>query len=66
MCGVYSSVTSVAIVGLEETFISVSENVSIVELCAIVYEPNETFNCPIDFPFTVSLTTSDYTAGKAC
>ena len=55
-----------AVVGLEETFISVSENVSTVELCAIVYEPNGTVICPIDFPFTVSLTTSDNTAGNVC
>ena len=54
-----------AVVGLEETFLSVGENVSTVELCAIIYMPNGTVNCPIAFPFTVSLSTSDVTAGKS-
>ena len=47
-----------AVVGLEETFFNVSENVSTVELCAIIYMPNGTVNCPIAFPFTVSLVMS--------
>ena len=51
-----------AVVGLEETFISVEEDVGIIELCAIVYEPGDEI-CPIVFPFAVSLTTSDDTAG---
>ena len=38
------------------------EDVGIIELCAIVYEPIDEM-CPIDFSFTVSLTTSDDTAG---
>ena len=33
-----------------------------VELCAVVYEPNK--ECPITFPFDVSLSTRDNTAGK--
>ena len=41
------------------------EDVGIIELCAIVFEPDDDV-CPIDFSFTVSLTTSDDTAGKAC
>ena len=61
-CLLYTMI--VAVVGLEKTFFNVSEDVGTVELCAIVYEPNVTFNCPIDFPFNVSLTTSDDTAGK--
>ena len=56
---------AVAVVGLEETFLSVGENVSTVELCAIIYIPNGTVNCPIAFPFNVSLSTSDFTAGIA-
>ena len=32
-----------------------------VELCVVVYEPN--INCPIEFPFNVSLSTADGTAG---
>ena len=32
------------------------------EVCAIVYEPNET-DCPINFPFDVELFTNDSSAG---
>ena len=32
-----------------------------VELCAVVYEPD--INCPIEFPFNISLSTADGTAG---
>ena len=38
---------TVAVVGLEETFFNVSEDVVTVELCAIIYIPNGTVNCPI-------------------
>ena len=51
-----------AVVGLEQTFFSVSEGVGVVELCAIVYEPN--IICPIEFPFNVRLQTRDGTAGN--
>ena len=51
-------------VGLERTFYSVSEGVGVVELCAVVYEPDIT--CPIEFPFNVSLSTADGTAGLSC
>ena len=34
-----------------------------VEVCAVVYEPNVT-ECPIQFPFQVMFTTADNTAGK--
>ena len=47
--------------GLERTLYNVSEGVDVVELCAVVYEPNIT--CPIEFPFNVSLSTADGTAG---
>ena len=47
--------------GLERTFYNVSEGVGVVELCTVVYEPNIT--CPIEFPFNVSLSTPDGTAG---
>ena len=47
--------------GLERTFYNVSEGVGVVELCAVVYEPNIT--CPTEFPFNVSLSTADGTAG---
>ena len=48
-------------VGLERTFYSVSEVVGVVELCVVVYEPD--INCPIEFPFNISLSTADGTAG---
>ena len=49
-------------VGLEKTFYSVSEDVGVVEVCAIVYSP--TIDCPIAFPFDVGLSTMDNTAGN--
>ena len=52
------------VVGLEETFYQVSEDVSVVEVCAVVYEPDSSVPCPISFPFTISLFTSDTTAGR--
>ena len=51
-----------AVVGLEQTFFRVMENVGVVELCAIVSSPDCT--CPIAFPFDVILSTADGTAGK--
>ena len=56
LCILFS--TAVAVVGLEETFLSVGENASTVELCAIIYIPNGTVNCPIAFPFNVNLSTT--------
>ena len=50
--------------GLERTFYSVSEDVGVVEVCAIVYSP--TIDCPIEFPFNVSLSTTNASAGKHC
>jgi hypothetical protein len=46
-----------AVVGLEKTFYPVSEDVGVVEICAIVYSPNTA--CPIEFPFSVSLSTTE-------
>ena len=51
-----------AVVGLEKTFYQVSEDVGVVEVCAIVYSP--AIVCPIKFPFTVTLNTTDGSAGK--
>ena len=45
-----------AVVGLEETFYRVSEDVGVVVVCAIVYSPD--IECPIQFPFNVSLSTT--------
>ena len=50
-----------AMVGLEQTFLRVGKNEGYVELCAIVSFPE--ISCPIEFPFNVSLSTADGTAG---
>ena len=52
----------VAVVGLEETFYQVSETDGVVEVCVVIYEPD--IVCPIEFPFDVSLSTFDESAGK--
>ena len=51
-----------AVVGLEETFYNVSENIGVVEVCVVVHQPVS--GCPISFPFNVSLYTLDGTAGN--
>ena len=43
------------------TFYNVSEDVGVVEVCTIVYEP--VGDCPISFPFEVMLSTRDGSAG---
>ena len=48
-----------AVVGLES--FTVSEDVGVVELCAHVFEPD--IDCPVEFPFTVVLSSTDRTAG---
>ena len=57
----------VAVVSLEETFYSVSEDVGAVELCAVISSPTvdliEGFDCPVTFSFEVVLLTYDNTAG---
>ena len=50
-----------ATVGLEQTFFRVAENEGYIELCANVSFPE--ISCPIEFPFNVSLSTADGTAG---
>ena len=42
--------------GLESTFYNVSENESVVEVCAVVYTPD--ISCPINFAFDVRVSTS--------
>ena len=49
-------------VGLERTFFNVSEDVGVVQLCAIVISP--VITCPIAYPFDVRLSTNDGTAGN--
>ena len=48
-------------VGLERTVYQTAEGVGVVEVCAIVYSPHQ--ECPIPFPFNVSLSTVDHIAG---
>ena len=50
-----------AVVGLDKTDYQVSEDVGVVEVCAIVHTPNIT--CPIEFTFHINLSTSDKSAG---
>ena len=59
----YLASSAVAIVGLELTFSEVSEDVDVVELCAVVYQPAN-MECPIAFTFYILLSTRDGTAGK--
>ena len=54
--------SSGAMVGLERTVYNVLENEGVVEVCAIVESPD--IDCPIQFPFNVSLSTRNGTAGK--
>ena len=51
--------TAVAVVGLERTFYQVSEDVGVMEVCAIVYSPNDNVPCKISFAFDVSFSTSN-------
>ena len=52
----------VAVVGLEQTFFRVEEDVGLIQICVNVSFPE--INCPIAFPFEVLLSTADGTAGK--
>ena len=52
---------AVAVVGLEETFFHVSEDVGVVDLCVTVSSPVN--DCSIKFPFEVQLSTHDGSAG---
>ena len=54
--------TPVAVVGLERT-LRVSEDDGVVEVCAVVTSPDGNVPCPIAFPFDVSLSTTDDSAG---
>ena len=48
--------------GLETTLYTVLENVGVVEVCTIVYSPS--VFCPISYPFEVTFSTDDGTAGN--
>ena len=43
----------------------VSEDIGVVEICAVVYEPDGNIQCPIDLSFEVQLSTTDDSAGTA-
>ena len=49
--------SSEAMVGLESTLYTVSEDEGLVEVCAVVYSPSG--DCPITYPFNVVLSTED-------
>ena len=60
-CTINYFFTLVAIVGFESTLYRVNETSGVVEICAVVMEPN--IDCPIDFAFNVTFETSDGSAG---
>ena len=49
-------------VGLEQTFFKEMEDVGVIELCAVVFEPS--INCPMKIPFQIELYTTDGSASK--
>ena len=48
-------------VGLERTLYQISEDVGVVEVCAVAYSQNIT--CPIEYAFNINLLTTDGSAG---
>ena len=54
-----------AVVGLEETFYHTEEGQGAVQVCAIVYMPDNTVPCPITFELTVFLSNAELTAGTS-
>ena len=52
---------SEAVVGLQTTFYTVSEDQGEVRVCVEVSSPNR--NCPIEYPIDVLLSTGDDSAG---
>jgi len=50
-----------ATVGFEETVYEANEASGMVEICAVVYEPN--VDCPVEFDFNVTFQTRDGSAG---
>ena len=51
-----------AIVGLEESFYQVSEDVGVVTVCTVVNSTG--ISCPIEYSFEVELSTKNGSAGK--
>ena len=60
----YEHFYSDAVVGLEKTFYSISEDdpQGVVEVCVIVYRANNN-NCPIPFSFDVNISTVEDSEG---
>ena len=56
------SLSAVAAVGLEKTFYPFSESSVETNVCIEVFGSDS--DCPVNFPITVNMTTSDGTAGK--
>ena len=54
---------TVAVVGLERPVYNVSESVDFVEICIIVTSP--VTSCPTPYPFTLTLSSSDDSAGTS-
>ena len=54
-------ITLETVVGLEQSLIQVSEDVGMVEVCAIVYSA---IDCPTEVPFDVKLATRNGSAGE--
>ena len=48
-------------VGFDQKSYKVDEAIGMVEICAVVHEPD--IDCPIEFEFSVTLETRDSTAG---
>ena len=63
-----SALPSGPVVGLERTIYQVSEDVGVVEVCAVVYHPSG--DCPITFPFNIALSSKEVSAvnraGNVC
>ena len=58
----FLSYSAGARIGLEQTFFRAIEDVGVIELCAVVFEPD--LECPIKFTFDVQLYTAEGSAGK--
>ena len=50
-------------VRVENAVYQVSEDVGSLEVCAVIHNPHAV-DCPVDFSISVSLSTSDDTAGS--
>ena len=48
---------------MEQAYFGVMEDVEVIELCVVVFEPSN-FSCPIQFSFNIHLHTANETAGK--